>query len=123
MAGIRDIRRKARAALHQAMKIPAIYIDGEGVETVCTVRIHHRTKAFGDMTGFDYQPAERIETVPEVVALADEISPARGGVFSIALGEAYAVETPLPRDGITITSQCTRLSAAKAAGLPVPDDV
>jgi len=121
MPDIRDLRRKARLSLHGAMKVPAIYIDPDDEsETPCFVRVHHRTKAFGDMTGFDFAPAERVETVPEIVSLTAEVSPSRGGVFSIATGEAYAVEVVMPPDDITETSQVTRLSASKAVGLPVP---
>lgn len=63
------------------------------------------------MTGFDYAPAERLTIVPEIVVLAGEVSPSRGGVFSLAADEAYEVEVPFPRDGLTITSQVTRMSA------------
>lgn len=121
MAGIRDIRNTARASLHEAMHVEAIHIAAsDSTETAVKVRIHHRTQAFGDMTGFDFDPAQRIERVPEVVALAADITPARGDVFSILAGEAYTVEVPLPVDGITITCQCTRMSASEAAGLSVP---
>lgn len=76
------------------------------------------------MTGFDYAPAERVETVPEIVARAEEVSPVRGGVFVVAPDEAYTVELPLPRDGITITSQVTLLSADRIAseGLVAPGE-
>ena len=119
--GIRDLRNRARADLHRAMSIPAIYVAPDGsAQSPCTIRVHARTKAFGDMTGFDYTPAERIEIVPEIVTLADEVIP--GGMFSVAEDEAYTVEVVMPRDGITVTSQVTRMSATEisAAGLPVP---
>ena len=76
------------------------------------------------MAGFDYAPAERLLTVPKIVALAAEVSPARGGTFVLASDEAYDVEIAEPRDGITITAQVTRMGQADqtAAGLPVPGD-
>lgn len=122
---IRDLRNRARADLHNAMKLPAIYIapGAGGAPTDCGIRVHHRTKPFGDMAGFDYAPVERVEDVPEIVALLAEVSPERGGVFSIAASEAYAVETVLLPDGITVTCQVSRLSEADSAGLPVPGGV
>lgn len=109
---IRDLRKKARAALHQAMAVEAIYHDPDRTtQTACTIRVHHRKDAFGDMAGFDYAPAERQAVVPEIIALAEEVSPARGGVFSLAADEAYTVEVPMPRDGLTITAQATRMSS------------
>lgn len=118
---IRDLRNQARADLHEAMHLPAIYIAPGGAETECKVRVHHRKKPFGDMTGFDYAPVERMEEVPEIVALVAEVDPARGGVFSIASGEAYQVENPLLPDGLTVTCQVTRLDVEDTAGLPTPD--
>lgn len=120
---IGDLKNRSRLALHKALSFPAIAVDLDAqTQTVCSIRVHHRTDAFGDMTGFDYAPAERLITVPEVVVLASEITPKRGHVFSVAADEAYVVETPLPRDGLTITAQCTRMSQTEidAAALPVP---
>ena len=98
------------------MSIPAVYYSEDRLTQVeCTVRVHNRTQGFGDMTGFDYQPAERITTVPELVALAAEVSPSRGGVFSLAADEAYEVEVVMPRDGLTVSSQVTRMSASELA--------
>ena len=72
------------------------------------------------MAGFDYAPAERLEEVPEVIALVAEVTPVRGGVFSIAPNEAYRVENPLLPDGITISSQVTQLDPDDTADLPTP---
>lgn len=113
---IRDLRTKARASLHKAMSVPAVYYSKDRqTQVACTVRVHNRTQRFGDLTGFDYAPAERVTTVPEIVALAAEVSPSRGGVFSLAADEAYSVEAVFPRDGLTITTQVSRMSAADLA--------
>lgn len=119
---IRDLKNRARAQLHDRMSDLAIYVPvGGGVLVPCAVRVHHRQKAFGDMVGFDYAPAERMEISPEVVALAAEVAPTRGGVFSIAPGIAYRVETPMPIDGLTITAQVTKVvDATLLASLPIP---
>ena len=121
---IRDLKNRSRLALHRQLSIPAVYYDRDTEQaTPCTVRVHHRKDGFGDMAGFDYAPAERMVTVPEIVALIAEVSPSRGGVYSIASDEAYVVETVMPKDGITVTTQVTRLrqSQIDAAPLPLPE--
>jgi len=123
MQSIRDIRNKARNALHNRMSVAAIYVDPDDAsETAVTVRTHHRTAAFGDVDGYDYGPAERVSTVPEIVALASQVSPKRLGVFSLAADEAYRVESVMPVDGITVTTQVVRLEQSDIddAGYPVP---
>lgn len=113
----RDLQARARKVLHDALSVPALYYplarDGSTEGVPCTVRVHHRTQAFGDMTGFDYDPAERVETVPEVVFWVEEVTPVRGGVVSVAADEAYQIETVLPRDNATITAQVSRRTQAQ----------
>lgn len=120
---IRDLKNRSRLALHQRMSFPAVYVDPDtSAETACSVRYHDRQQAFGDMAGFDYAPAERIETVPKIIVLASEVSAKRGGVFSVSASEAYEVENVMPADGITVTIEVTRMrqSEIDAAALPVP---
>ncbi|AET42267.1 hypothetical protein DSS3P1_54 [Ruegeria phage DSS3-P1] len=120
----RDLKNRSRLSLHQAMSFPAIYVDLDTLaETACRVRYHDRQQAFGDMAGFDYAPAERVETVPKIIVLASEVSAKRGGVFSVSATEAYTVENVLPPDGITVTIEVTRMrqSEIDAAVLPVPE--
>lgn len=116
----RDLQRRARSALHTALSVPAVYHSPDRATAVaCTVRVHDRQQAFGDMAGFDYDPAERVASVPEIVVRADDLSPLRGGVFSLAADEQYQVETPMPRNGLTITAQVSRRSASKVAAEPL----
>lgn len=120
---IRDLRARKTKALHAAFAVRVAYlVEGQPDPTYCDVRVHTNTKALGDMSGFDYQPSERLESVPEIIALTSEVIPSRGGVFSVALGEAYLVETVMPPEGDTVKCQCARLSAAKADGLALPED-
>jgi len=119
MPDIRDLRRASRGRLHEALSVPAIYIAPDSSETSCRVRVFDNTRLFGDVSGFD-APAERYSEVPEIVSLVAEVTPARGGVFSISAGVAYTVEVPMPADGITRKSQCTRMSETEASSLPVP---
>lgn len=116
----RDLQRRSRAALHTAMSVPAIYHSPDRMTTVaCTIRVLDRQKAFGDMVGFDYDPAERVASVPEVICLAEELTPERGGVFSVAADEQHQVETVMPRDGITFTAQVSLRSSSKVAAEPL----
>lgn len=116
----RDLQRRARNALHTALSVPAIYHSPDRQTTVeCRIRVHENTKPFGDMVGFDYDPAERIAQVPEIVMLADEVSPSRGGVFSLAADVQYQVETVNPRDGLTRSVQVSRRSESRVAAEPL----
>jgi hypothetical protein len=131
--GIRDLKNKSRMALHKAMSVPAIYVNLDSrppQEIPCSVRDHTKSKAMGDMAGFDYAPVERLTLVPEIVSLAADVSPVRGGVFSIAADEAYSVEIVMPRDGITVTTQVTVMKQSEIdafdlpyPGKPVPETV
>lgn len=119
---IRDLRARARADLHGAFRVPAVYIAPDEAETVCSIRVHHRLPMLGNRpaaeTGYG---AQRAEDVPQVVVLAAEVSPVRGGVFSVAVGEAYEVLHVLPVEGITQTCQVGRMSETEATDLTVPE--
>lgn len=119
---IADLRARARAALHTRMSDVALYIaPGQLGHTVCTIRVSDQTKKVGDLVGFDFASAERVESVPEIVALLSEVDPVRGGIFSLAPGVAFRVEAPMPPHGITVNCQVTRVEdAAVLNGLPVP---
>lgn len=125
---IRDLRTRSRLALHEAMSFPAIYVAPDLTETAVTIRYHYMSQSFGDMTGFDFDPVQRSEIVPEIICLVpgaktgDGVDPDRGGVFSVSADEAYEVKLAKPRDGITIKSQVTHLSESEIAAraLPVP---
>lgn len=113
----RELQQRSRRALHTALKVDALYYplerDASTEGVPITVRVHHRTQSFGDMTGFDYDPAERIETVPEIVFLREQVTPSRGAVVSIAEDEAYQVGVVFPPKGITIKAQVSRWSQAQ----------
>ena len=122
---IGSVKLAARLALHRAMSRAAVYVSHDGAVTPCTVRVHREVAPFGAGGGAaGYGAAERVELIPEVVALAAEIDPERGGVFVVAADtggfEGYEVENPLLPDGITVSSQVSRLSAEQIAGLPTP---
>ncbi len=120
MVGIRDIRRKAREALHNAMQVPAVYVPPQGGATVAVaVRLHTKFGAVGETDGFPFAAA-RHEAHPQIIVRASDLDPARGGIFSISTGEAYEVDNVLPEDSGYVTAQVVRMSEARTAGLPVP---
>lgn len=127
----RDIKRQARQIVHENLNVDALYLvpapeDAEGpYETPIpiTVRVHSKHTALGDQLGTNFSYAEREEQIPKIIFLVSEVaSPIRGAVVSVAAGEAYLVDTTEPTDDLSITARVTRLSAAKAAGLPVPGE-
>lgn len=119
---IRDIKRKARRDLHQAMSVPALYIAYTGAEPVpCTVRVHTHTAPVGQLAGFA-GAAERLETAPKLRFDRSEVAaPARTAIVSVEPGEAYRISNPHPADDAFVFADVTRLSAAEATGLPVPE--
>jgi hypothetical protein len=119
---LREIREKARAALHNALRIPALYL-AEGHDPVeCFVRVHTDNKALGDLKGTSFGYAERQEVIPKIVFLRAEVpNPVSKAIVSIAPDEAYRVDNVLSADGITVSAECTVLSAKQRFGLPVPD--
>ena len=119
----RDTKNSARRVLHNTMKIPAVHISAgkPPVETPVFVRLLHAWDAQGDLQGFDYAPAERKATSPQIICLVEDLTPKRRDVFSFAEGEAYKVEDVEPVDGITLTANCHRITdKTELAGLSVP---
>lgn len=117
---IRDIKRKARRDLHQAMSVPALYIAQTGATPVeCTVRVHTHSAPVGQLAGF--AGAERLEPTPKLRFFRSEVdAPARGAIVSVEAGEAYRISNPHPADDAFVFADVTKLSATEAAGLPVP---
>jgi len=118
----RDILEKARRDLHEHLKVPALYIAYAGATPVpVDVRDHTRfteTGALGGSSGH----AEMVDVVPRLLFFLNQLPNARSGaIFSIAPGEAYRVERTTPRNWLTRFAEVTPLSAADAAGLPVPE--
>lgn len=127
MAGIRALKDRARLQLHKAMEIPAIYIwttdAGTTFNLPCTVRLHTDDKALGDVRGTSFGYAERHEKISRIIFLAAgaaAIDPDNGAIVSFAPGEAYRVDNVLPRDGITITAEVTKLLPSDVIGAPLP---
>ncbi len=122
MAGFRAIREEARAALHEGLSVPALYIESTGAEPeYIHVRVHTTWGQVGDVKGTSYAYAELQDTKPKLIFLVAEVpEPYNGAIISIAPGEAYRIDNVLPPENITVAAEVHRVSASTAAGLPVP---
>lgn len=123
---LRDIKTEARAALHEAMKVPAYYIvapNASPVEYVeLSVRVHSLFRALGDIQSNQVGLAEREEMVPRLVFLVEECVPARGAYVMISETEGYRIDTVQPRDGLTVTAFVIPLSTSQLSGMPYPEE-
>lgn len=118
----REILQKGRRDLHDQLKVPALYIAFDGaVPLQLNVRVSSRIADTGDMGSRTKGYAAVSEITPRIIFFLEDLADARNGAtFSIEEGEAYRVERTEPPNGITRTAQVTQLSAAEAAGLPLP---
>lgn len=122
MSNFRAVKDKARERLHRRMRVEAFcYPDGpeSSYETVL-LRVNSKDEAVGDLQGTSLGYAERRETVPKLIFMADEHDPKRGNVYTVGPEEAYEADTVDPRDGITVTVTVVRLSKKKAADYEYP---
>lgn len=121
MASFRDIKRKARRALHQKMLVPALYIVGDSAPVLVHVRVHTKFDALGDMKGTNFNYAERQDVLPRLLFMRDEVAmPARGAYVSISATEAYTIDHTDPADDISITAFVTPVLASEFAALDLP---
>jgi len=120
----RDIVNKARRDLHEHMKVPALYLaNASAAPLPVDVRDHTKFVITGQEAG-NSASAEMSDSTPRILFFIDQLANARhGAIFSFAPGEAYRVERTTPPNGITRFAEVTQLSAAEAAGLPVPAEV
>lgn len=124
MSRIRDIKRQARGDVHREASVPALYIATSGATpTPCNIRLWLKTDnhMVGDLPGFPgaataAEPEDRVR-----IDLAEISAPAKPAIFSVEVGEAYRIELLYPADNGYQTARVTRLSAAQAQGLPVPE--
>lgn len=119
----RDIKAKARQALHRGMKVKAkVYTGGPtGPSADVECRVNSKIAQVGDMAGTSLSYAESVETTPKLIFLIAEHTPARGNVYSIGPDEAYRVDHAEPSDTITVTAVCARLSKADALTYDPPE--
>lgn len=128
MGSFRDQMDAARADLHKAMSQPAVYFLGpyDPLRTEVkeiTVRVHDKFLALGDLKGTNFNYAELESVAPRIVFWHAEVSPERNYFVSVKPGLAYRIDTPLERDGVTITATVVRLEERKTVGFPVPEGI
>lgn len=119
---LRDIKTTARARLFDKMKVETLcYTSGPlgGSDTVYA-RVNSKNEAVGDLAGTSLAYAERSETIPKLIFLAADHIPKRGYVYVVDEHEAYRVDSTEPRDTITITAACSRLSSSELASYTPP---
>ena len=120
--GIREIKAKARADLHQAMQVPAYYISPRtGLATPCFVRVHNKHDALGDVQGTSFRFAELRQDTPQIVFWATEIRPEENAAVMVSSSEGYRVNTVDPRYLQTYNAYATPLSLKELAKYPAPD--
>lgn len=131
MVGFRAIKRDARRRLHESLATPALYLTlGVGaVPLPVTVRLHVTFGPQGEVEGGPQYAAQIQDVTPRIVFLRSQLvslpngMPARNHIVSVEEGEAYRISNIRAPDDITITAEVARVSAADAAGLPVPEVV
>jgi hypothetical protein len=121
---IRNIKRAARRDLHAELQVPALYIAASSSTPVpCTVRVWRKREdpMTGDLPGFS-GGAQVAVSEDRIRFFTQGLPPLlrTGAVVSVEAGEAYRIEFAYPRDGEFQTAKVVPLSAADAAGLPVP---
>lgn len=106
------------------MQTPALYIPVPNATPVpCTVRVWAKTDPMqvGDLSGLQGsatlgEPEDRIRFLRSELPAFIRTN----AVFSVEAGEAYRIELLYPEDDQFQTARVVRLTAAEAAGLPVP---
>lgn len=124
--GLREIKTKARRALHQAMRVPASYYESPtATPRLVYVRVHTKDNlAQGDLKGTNFNYAEREEVALKLVFDRSEVAnPPRNGLIVISAEEGYRIGQTEPPDGITIMAEVSRLSVSELAGKTLPGDL
>lgn len=113
-----------RRDLHAEMQVPALYIAVPAATPFpCTVRQHDKPEVMTVTPGTTQTGLAQAQiTSDRLIFITDDAPPLirNNAVVSIAPGVAYRINHTHPAHDITITAEVTRLSAAEAAGLPVP---
>ena len=131
MMDIRSIRRKARRDLHNALRVPAVYVPKTGTPVLVHVRDHtkFRVNAIeGAVRSGNGQMVDRQEMAPSIIFMRDELTDLgltliKGGIVSVEVGEAYRLDNAEAPDDITVKWFVTAITdKAKLAALPLPGD-
>lgn len=123
--GLREIKTKARRALHTAMQVPASFYETPvATPRLIHVRVHSKWIEQGDLKGTNLNYAETEDLAPRIVFDRAEVAnPARNSLVVISAEEGYRVGQTEPVDGITITAEAARMTAAELSGKTLPEDL
>lgn len=127
----RALKKKARADLHQRMKVPAFYYvdgDSEGTPKLVHVRVHTKlNREQGDLKGTSFSYAEVEEHIPTVLFWLDELAqqgfePARQGVVMISGTEGYRIDHLRERDLWTQHAEVATLTEHERESYAYPEE-
>jgi hypothetical protein len=123
--GLREIKTKARRALHTAMQVPAsFYETPAATPRLIHVRVHSKWIEQGDLKGTNLNYAETEDLAPRIVFDRAEVAnPPRNSLVVISAEEGYRIGQTEPVDGITITAEAARMTAAELSGKTLPEDL
>lgn len=92
----RDLKKKARADLHERMKVPAFYYATGNIAqapVLIHVRVHTKlNREQGDLKGTSFSYAEVEEHIPALLFWLDECKPKAKAVVMISADEGYRVD-------------------------------
>ena len=123
--GFREIKNEARLALHKELSVPASYYETIlATPRLIHVRSHDKFLQQGDLKGTNLNYAEIEDVSPKLIFERAEVeNPPRGGLVIISAEEGYRIGQTKPKDGITVTAEVSRLTAAELAGKTLPEDL
>lgn len=104
----RDLKLRSRRALHEAMKVPAIYYEKPGsAPALIHVRPHTAPRQQGDMTGTNLSYAEVWESPTAIIFDVSEVGMIvpRNAMVVIGLTEAFLVDHDQVAYNITVTAE------------------
>lgn len=136
MWSIRDIRRKARRDLHQAMRVPAVLCLPGVTPAFNPVLLHvrdhtkFRVNAIeGAVRSGSGQMVDRQDMAPSIIFMRDEVAEAgvtlmKNMIVSIERGEAYRLNNAEAPDDITVKWFVTAITnKAELDAMPLPEDL
>lgn len=131
MMDIRSIRRKARRDLHNALRVPAVYIPRSGAPMLLHIRDHTKfnVNAIEGARVSGGQITNRQEAAPSIIFMRDEVATLgitllKGGIISVERNEAYRLDNAEAPDDITVRWYVTPITAVtELATLITPEDL
>lgn len=128
MPSFRDIKRRARAQLHDRMKVRALYITpgADPVPVLLHVRVHTKWAGVAP-SGAESDSPERQEVTPKILFMLDELADqavtlVKGGTVSVERGEAYTLDNAEAPDLISVKWVVSQVqNQTRLAAMPIPE--